>query len=176
MKLKYLSSAQLRWKWASCVEKSGRYTLLCCLLPVILATYWGGILHPQTEGLHHKITEMQKQLSIPLPLPEETKNTLTEKLSVTEYQQLRMLFDIFGRYHLQIESGNYNSAKVDNNETSALTLSIPLRGEWSALAQALRDISRALPIDVEKLTISRKQPDEQILTITLQLTLHRGNL
>ncbi|AFI89652.1 hypothetical protein EXT68_02825 [Pectobacterium parmentieri] len=173
IKISLPSLHALRWKWEILREKTGRGPLYVSLVPLVLAFYWGIVLQPQIQQRQASLDEMQQQLRVPLPLLDNSTSELTTELSVTEYQQIKILFDIFNQYHLQIESGNYRFTPAEENKSGSLTLTIPLRGEWQSLAQALRDISRALPVEMEMLHISRPQPGVNLLSISLQLRLHR---
>lgn len=149
-------------------------TLVACLLPLMLVSFWTGVLQPQIWQLEASIDEMQQKLRTPLPLSEGSNISLEEELSVTEYQQIKMLFDTLNRYQLQIESGNYQFMPEQENTPGTLILTIPLHGKWLTLVQALRDVSRALPVKVETLNMNRPSPDTDELSITLQLMLLRG--
>ncbi|CAI1510242.1 hypothetical protein [Serratia ficaria] len=163
-----------RWKIACLIEKTGRAPLLACLIPIFLAGYWVVILQPQEIELKQSLSDVQHKLLVPAPLIPNELHIQDDKLSITEYQQVKMLFDIFHQYHLKIDSGSYQLKSTENNSPGAMTLTIPLNGTWMSLARALRDINRALPLEVERLHISRSQPDTDLLSIKLQLILRRG--
>ncbi|HEI8868864.1 hypothetical protein [Serratia sp. AKBS12] len=165
---------EVHWHSAWLLEKIGVWPLVSCLLPIVLALFWGLITQVQNTQLQVKIASMQQQLSEPLPLQVGSESQLAAALSVTEYQQVKTLFDILSKYHMQVESGNYHFTSAEEEKEKALRLSIPLRGRWLPLAQALQDIARVLPVEVESIGVSRTRPDTGQLSITLQLTLHRG--
>ncbi|HFK7188293.1 hypothetical protein [Serratia odorifera] len=165
---------EIHWYFAWLLERAGVWPLVSCLLPIILVLYWGMITQVQNTQLQVNIATMQQQLSEPLPLQVGSEQELATALSVTEYQQVKTLFDIFSKYQVQVESGNYHFTAAEDDKEKALKLSIPLRGEWLPLAQALQDIARVLPVEVESMGVSRTRPDTGQLTITLQLILHRG--
>lgn len=148
--------------------------MLACLIPILLAVYWGMVLQPQKVELKQSLSDVQHKLRVPAPLVPNELHLQDDKLSITEYQQVKMLFEIFHQYHLKIDSGSYQLKSTEDNTPGAMTLTIPLNGTWMSLARALRDINRALPLEVERLHISRPQPDTDLLSIKLQLILRRG--
>lgn len=168
------SFGELRWFLAVLLEKTGKWPLLALLIPVFLAIYRWQILLPQTRLLDDEIFIMQQQLNTPLPLHNESQEELTETLTITEYQQVKTLFEILGQHQIYIESGNYHFSTEMNNADQPLQLTIPLRGEWLALVNAMSDISRTLPVTIKSLHVNRATPEEKSLTMTLQLTLNRG--
>lgn len=178
MKVNFMSFSfgELRWKYALLLEKTGRWSLICILIPFLLALYWGLILQPQNIELREALNVMQQELNAPLPVHIQSgqESEPAAELTVTEYQQVKILFDIFSQYNIYVESGSYQFTSAKEGKEQSLKLIIPLRGEWVHLVKALQDISRALPVEVESLNISRNQTDVRGLSMTLQLFLYRG--
>ncbi|MEW5561963.1 hypothetical protein AB1287_17235 [Enterobacter asburiae] len=174
-KLSWPSPARLRWQSARLVEKTGRWPLAALLLPLLLAGYWLAWLAPQNAQQQRALHEMQQQLKEPLPvIAESDEPALQTALSVTEYQQVKMLFTLFAHYHLRVEGSSYHFPAASDGEEKSLKLSVPLYGSWTSLAQALQEISRVLPVSVERLDAKRSQANVSQLSITLQLSLRRG--
>ncbi|EPF0317229.1 hypothetical protein ACSN7O_004630 [Enterobacter chuandaensis] len=164
----------LRWKWYVFLDKTGRWSIILFSVPLILTVCLTSILLPKIDQTQNAIYDLQQQMRSPLPLEVDDEHVLATELSVTEYQQIKVMFDLFEKYHLHVESGNYRFQAEDDQHAQALILAVPLRGKWLNLVQALQDISRALPIELDRIQISRPSPETDMLSITLQLTLHRG--
>ncbi|OON41342.1 hypothetical protein BTJ39_05100 [Izhakiella australiensis] len=174
-KFSQTAPAKLRWKSARLVEKTGKWPLAAAAIPLLLAGYWQLWLAPDNARQLSALKTMQQQLKAPLPvMAESDEPALQTALSVTEYQQVKMLFAILARNKLQVEGSSYHFPAAGEEAEKNLKLSIPLRGSWSSLAQALQEITRVLPVAVERLDARRTQADVSQLSITLQLTLHRG--
>lgn len=172
-----ISPAWLRWQSFRLIDKTGKRPLFAALLPLLLAGYWLVWLAPQNARQQNELEAMQQQLKEPLPVvAEKDEPALQTALSITEYQQVKMLFTIFSRHHLQVEGSSYQFPVSEGREEKGLKLSVPLHGNWASLAQALQDITRVLPVSVERLDIKREQVTATQLSIRLQLTLRRGQV
>lgn len=176
MKINYKlpSPGQLRWTFSVILEKTGKWPLLLFLIPLFFLLYWGTILHSENLSLQNETKKMIQQLSISLPLHSEEQDALENSLSVTEYEQVKILFDILHRHSIHIESGSYHVASDNESTEKTLELTLPLQGEWLTLANAMDDINRAIPVDIKSLIVSRHSPETKQLSITIRLTLHRG--
>lgn len=164
----------LNWKSACLVEKIGKWPLIAFLLPILLIAFWAGYLLPENEALRHELADMQKQLSVPLPITAAEGESEETKLSADEYQKIKTLFDIFNKYQMSAEGSRYQFSSQDETAKKTLRLDIPLQGSWLSLANALKEITLALPVTVDVLNVKRLRPETQQLTIMLQLTLHKG--
>ncbi|WP_345828059.1 hypothetical protein AAGR22_13980 [Erwinia sp. HDF1-3R] len=173
-KISLPSLAVLRWKSAWLVEKYGKWPLAALALPVALAIYWTAWLNPENARLRSNLAIMQSKLKEPLPIIAGDEPSQQTALSITEYEQVKMLFAIFSKYHLQAEGSRYHFSPADQNYGKTLKLSVPLQGSWPQVAQALQEIMRVLPVTVDSVNAKRKQVDSAQLALTLQLTLRRG--
>ncbi|MHC9060945.1 hypothetical protein [Pantoea sp. y20] len=168
------SLAVVRWHGTRLIANTGTWPLLMMAFPLLLAIGWLGWLVPQNTHLEQDLIAMQLKLSTPLPAIANDSPSLQGTLSVTEYQQVKMLFAIFSEYNLQAKSSNYHFSSAGETGGKTLKLSVPLQGDWTSLMKAIKKISQALPITVEKLSAKRVQADSTALSMTLQLTLRRG--
>ncbi|WP_336768905.1 hypothetical protein [Pantoea endophytica] len=168
------SLAMMRWHGTRLIAKTGTWPLVLLVVPVILALGWLGWLAPQNTYLEQELSAMQQKLKAPLPVIASDEPSLQGTLSVTEYQEVKMLFAIFAKYHLQAKSSHYHFTSAGETSGKTLQLSVPLEGNWPDLTKAIKEISQALPVTVERITAKRKQTDGTALTLTLQLTLRRG--
>lgn len=169
-----ISLALVRWHGTRLIAKTGTWPLALMAVPLLLAMGWLGWLAPQNTYLEQELTAMQLKLKAPLPVIANDEPSLQGTLSVTEYQQVKMLFAIFAEYHLQAKSSHYHFTSAGETSDKTLKLSVPLEGDWPSLTKASKKISQALPVTVDRITAKRKQADGTALSLTLQLTLRRG--
>ena len=170
-----LSLPYLRWRFACAVQKTGKKTLLSALIPVVLAGCWQFYLIPENTKLTAANTSLRHQLNKSLPLLADSKNStapLQRALNDTEYEQVKTLFDIFQQNHLQVDGSHYQFGKQEKTRQRALSLTIPLQGEWMNLTRSLNMMSKKLTFSINRLSISRASPEKAHLQINLQLTLN----
>lgn len=168
------SLAMVRWHSTRLIAKTGTWPLVLMAVPLLLTMAWLGWLAPQNTHLEQELSAMQMKLKAPLPVIANDEPSLQGALSVTEYEQVKMLFSIFAKYHLQAKSSHYHFASSGETSGKTLQLSVPLEGDWPALTKAIKEISQVLPVTVERIAAKRKQADGTALILTLQLTLRRG--
>lgn len=168
----YLSRG--RWHCTRLIAKTGIWPLAMTIVPLLLVIGWQGWLVPQNKYLKQELITMEQKLKAPLPAIANDEPSLESSLSITEYQQVKMLFAIFSEYHLQAKSSHYYFSSAEETTGKTLKLSVPLQGDWPSLAKAIKKISQALPVTVDRVSAKRKQEDDTALSLTLQLTLHRG--
>lgn len=166
--------SMMRWHGSRLIAKTGTWPLILMAVPLLLTMGWLGWLAPQNRHLEQELSAMQLKLKAPLPVIANDEPSLQGALSVTEYQQVKMLFAIFAKYRLQAKSSHYHFTSAGETSGKTLQLSVPLEGNWPALTKAIKEISLALPVTIERVTAKRKQADDTALTLTLQLTLRRG--
>ncbi|WLI78766.1 hypothetical protein Q5705_09585 [Kosakonia sp. H02] len=170
-----LSLPYLRWSLACVIEKTGKKTLLAALFPLVLAGYWQIYLTPENKQLSVENAALRLQLDKPLAMFPQSQNnavSLQRALNDTEYQQVKAVFDIFQQNHLQVDGSHYQFGKKEKTRQRALMLTIPLQGEWINLTRSLNTMSKSLIFNVDRLSISRANPESAHLQISLQLTLN----
>ncbi|HHB1427555.1 TPA: GspMb/PilO family protein [Serratia odorifera] len=168
----HLLGNQMRWHAARLYERLGPLPLLIGAVWLMLLIYWGAMLRPEMADMRLVQQEIQHQLSIPLPASAPENDAAEQKLSATEYQQVKALFAILEKHGLQAKESRYQLL-ADSKDSAAdqLALEIPLTGEYPHLYAALQELSAAMPLQVDSLTLSRAVPDSVQLTMLLRVTL-----
>ncbi|CAI1709718.1 Uncharacterised protein [Serratia ficaria] len=163
---------QVRWHAARLYERFGMLPLLIGAVWLMLLIYWCAVLRPELADMRLQQQEIQRQLSIPLPAIAPEIDMAEQKLSATEYQQVKALFAILEKHGLQAKESRYQLL-ADSKDPAAdqLALEIPLTGEYPRLYAALQELSAAMPLQVDTLRISRTAPDSVQLTMLLRVTL-----
>lgn len=168
----HMLGVMIRWYTARLYELIGLLPLMIAALWLILLIYWCGILRPELAEMHGQQQKIQQLLNIPLPAIVPEAETGSQKLSITEYQQVKALFSILEKHGLQAKESRYQQL-ADNSNPAAdqLALEIPLTGEYPQMYAALQELNAAMPLRIDTLKISRPQPDNVQLTVLLRVTL-----
>lgn len=163
---------KVRWHAAQLYEQLGLLPLLIGAFWLILLIYWCAVLRPELAESRAQQQEIQRQLDIPLPVIGQEMESTGQKLSVTEYQQVKALFAILEKYGLQAKESRYQLLADSTDPTAdRLALEIPLTGEYPRLYAALQELSASMPLQIDTLKISRAMPESVQLTILLRVTL-----
>lgn len=157
-----------RWQTATISGRTGRAPLLLATFPLCLLLAWLLGVEPHTAALREQLARLERQLHTPMPL-EQQQPDLEARVSVSEYQQVRIVFGQLQKNGLKVEASRYQLDDI--NGQPSLLLNIPLRGEYLSLMEALETLSRTLPVQIETLTLQRSTPLENQLSIALQLRL-----
>lgn len=163
---------RLRWMMSEVLAKTGRRALYTCCIPLVLALWWGVGVGPENNRLQQEMSRMRKQLEIPLPV---VATGGKKGLNQTQYQQLKVLFDILRKHQLQVAEGNYRFLTHSTDAQAALRLNIPLSGQWLPIAQALNELGSALPVVVDSVTLRRDKPESTRIMAQLELSLRMEN-
>ncbi|MCS3408342.1 GspMb/PilO family protein [Serratia sp. AKBS12] len=171
----HLLGNQVRWHTSRLYERLGLLPLLIGAVWLMLVIYWCVVLRPDLADMRLQQQEIQRQLSIPLPVIAPENADAEQKLNATEYQQVKALFAILEKHRLQAKESRYQLlADSKNSAADQLALEIPLLGEYTQLYAALQELGAAMPLQVDTLKISRIAPDNVQLTILLRVTLAEG--
>lgn len=166
-----LSLSYIQWGLSCLLEKTGKKTLVVLLVPVALLGYQQIYMQPDITRLRDDNRTLQHQLKKPLPVFANDKVQLQNALNETEYQQVKTLFDILQQNNLQVEGSHYQFSTEEKTRQRKLSLDIPLQGKWAGLTQSLSKLRNSLIFNVDKLSVTRANPDDERLQFTLQLTL-----
>ncbi|MDR3432778.1 MAG: hypothetical protein P4L95_12890 [Rouxiella aceris] len=166
----------LRLQWqANCLyRRMGPLPLLLFGLWLGGVLYWALLLRPQVLMQQHYIDEMRRELSVPLPMLSIEQSAIKDNLTITEYQQVKALFAIFNKYHLQVQESRYQFIAADADHPAQLGLDIPLQGDYQQFYLALGELTASMPVKVNAATLRRKHPDLTRLQIMLRVTLRGG--
>jgi len=160
--------AALRWRAATLSGRIGRIPLLLSTLPCGLLAFWLGVQIPHATTQQERLTKIQSQLRIQLPLDSQ-QSALQSHITPSEYQLVSLVFDRLSHGGLRIEASRY---QLDNNAAKpALLLDIPLQGEYLPLVESLEALARTLPLEIEQITLKRASPMESQLSVTVRLRL-----
>ncbi len=141
------------------------------LLPVVLLCYQHSYLFPDITRLQNDNDALRQQLMKPLPVLANDSVLLQNTLNETEYQQVKSLFDIFQQNHLQVDGSHYRFSTEEKTRKRKLSLDIPLQGPWAGLRYSLSKMRHSLVFNVDRLSVTRADPDNSRVQINLQLTL-----
>lgn len=165
----------IRWHAARLYELIGVLPLLIGTFWLILVIYWCSILRPEIAEMQNQHQETQRLLAIALPPIEPEVEAENQKLSATEYQQVKALFVIMEKHRLLAKEGRYQLlTDTSKSTTDLLALEIPLIGEYPDLYSALQELNATLPLRVDSLKISRTKPDNVQLNMLLRVTLMKA--
>lgn len=165
-----INSEFARWQIAIVTGKIGKISLLISVVPFCLLVVWLSIFAPQTALQKEELSRAQSQLQ-PLQLLNSQKTNLKDQVTVSEYQQIRLIFEQLQKNNLRIEASRYQLVKQDSAQT--LLLNIPLQGEYLPLAEALEMLCRMLPLQIEQITLQRSSPLVSRLNVSLLLRLKK---
>ncbi|NMP29382.1 hypothetical protein GW590_21285 [Rahnella sp. SAP-1] len=181
MKVNFTTSLDLRAGWlrlqwqAHCLyRRMGPLPLLLLGIWLSGVLYWALTLRPELLMQKHSLDEIRHELSVPLPMLSAEQSTMQDNLSITEYQQVKALFAIFNKYHLQVQESRYQFIAADADHPAQLALDIPLQGDYQQFYLALRELTASMPVKVNAATLRRKHPDLTGLQIMLRVTLRGG--
>jgi len=165
----------IRWHVARLYELIGPLPLLIGTFWLVLVIYWCSILRPEIAEMHNQHQETQRLLAIAMPPIEPEVESENQKLSATEYQQVKALFVIMKKHRLLAKEGRYQLL-TDNLESAVelLALEIPLIGEYPDLYSALQELNATMPLRVDALKISRTKPENVQLNMLLRVTLMKA--
>jgi hypothetical protein len=166
-----LSLSNIQWRLSCLLEKTGKKTLFALLVPVALLCYQHIYMLPDITRLRNDNSLLQQQLKKPLPVLANDKVQLQNALNETEYQQVKTLFDILQQNDLQVDGSHYQFSKEDKTRQRKLALDIPLQGKWAGLTHSLSKMRSSLIFNVDRVSVTRANPDGEHLQINLQLTL-----
>lgn len=166
-----LSSSYINWCFSCVLEKTGKKALLILLLPVLLLCYQHIYMLPDITRLQGNNEKLHRQLMKPLPVLANDSVLLQNTLNETEYQQVKSLFDIFQQNHLQVNGSHYRFSTEEKTRQRKLSLDIPLQGQWAGLQHSLSKMRHSLIFNVDRLTVTRTNPNSDRVQINLQLTL-----
>lgn len=166
-----LSLSNIHWRLSCLLEKTGKKTLFALLVPVALLCYQHIYILPDITRLRDDNSLLQQQLKKPLPVLANDKVQLQNALNETEYQQVKTLFDILQQNDLQVDGSHYQFSKEDKTRQRKLSLDIPLQGKWAGLTRSLSKMRSNLIFNVDRVSVTRANPDGEHLQINLQLTL-----
>ena len=160
----------LRWRAALFAGRTGRLPLLLSTIPCGIFAFWLGVMVPHTGARQESLEKIQSQLRIPLPLDNQ-QPALQSRVSPSEYQQVRLVFDRLNQNGLRVEASRYQLE--ENAKKPALLLDIPLQGKYLPLVEALESLARTMPLDIDQITLRRTAPVEDLLNVTLRLRLQK---
>jgi hypothetical protein len=165
------SSSYIYWCFSCTLEKTGKLALLMLLIPVFLLCCQYIYMQPEIIRLHEDNETLHQQLMKPLPVLANDRVLLQNTLNETEYQQVKSLFDIFQQNHLQVDGSHYRFSTEEKTHKRKLSLDIPLQGSWAGLRYSLSHMRHSLVFNVDRLSVTRTNPDSDRVQINLQLTL-----
>jgi hypothetical protein len=158
----------IRWQTAEITGRVGTLPLLLTTLPIGLLALWLGVIAPESTARQQHLTQLQQQLRVALPFDKQQPD-LQSRVSLSEYQQVRLVFEQLEKHGLKVESSRYQLG--NKGEDAGLQLDIPLRGEYLPLMEALEKLSRTLPLQIKQITLRRSAPTESQLSVALQIRL-----
>lgn len=167
-----LSVDRDRWYWrlAQFSDRIGKVPLALSALPVCLLAVWLGISLPQSAQQRAQLDALRHELRDALPLDQQ-QPALQQHISLNEYQQVQLIFEMLQKNNLVVESSRYQLEQQGGR--TVLRLDIPMKGEYLPLVQTLDKLSRTLPLHIDQLSLQRASPVTGQLKITLRLRLQQ---
>ena len=164
-------TGRLRWYACSLYQRLGPLPLLIFVGWLGALIFLGTVLSPENTHLEHSIEDIRLELGVPLPMLAPEQAALQNNMSITEYQQVKAIFDILSKHQLMAQESRYKFIEASDSSPEQLGLDIPMKGDYRHFYDALSELTATLPVKVNTITLSRSHPDLSDLQIMLRVTV-----